>query len=131
MDDVRADRTSSGAAPHPRSTAGWCHAGLRARRRVAGIRQVDAADLVANVDPTIVQTRCQVARDVARERYRLRQRDPRHVDERRDEQGLWDTPVGPLGVGPLLVVDTTGPTDVARLMSRVRQALKPGGVLPS
>ena len=130
MDDARADRTS-GAAPHPRSTAGWCHAGLRARRRAAGIRHVDAADLVANVDPTIVQTRCQVARDVARERYRLRQRDPRHVDERRDEQGLRETPVGPLGVGPLLVVDTTGPTDVARLMSRVRQALKPGGVLPS
>ena len=97
---------------------------------MAGIRQVDAADLVANVDPTIVQTPRQVARDVARERYRLRQRDPRHVDERRDEQGLWETPVGPLGVGPLLVVDTTGPTDVARLMSRVRQALKPGGVLP-
>ena len=94
---------------------------------MAGIRQVDAADLVANVDPTIVQTPCQVARDVARERYRPRQRDPRHVDE----QGLWETPVGPLGVGPLLVVDTTGPTDVARLTSRVRQALKPGGVLPS
>lgn len=76
--------------------------------------------LVRALPGTVVEVRCLVGRDVARERYRSRVRDPRHLDGARTEEELWGTPVRPLGVGPLVEVDTSGPVDVAGLAARLR-----------
>ena len=55
----------------------------------------------------------------ARQRYRDRRRDPRHLDAERTEVELWGEPVRPLGVGPLVEVDTSGPVDVPAVVRRI------------
>lgn len=82
-----------------------------------------AAPLVDLLVGPFVEIRCQVDVDVARERYKRRRRDARHLDDQRTEDELWGEPVQPLGVGPLVVVDTTGPVDVPGVASQVRAAL--------
>ena len=67
--------------------------------------------------------RCLVPIEVARERYSGRVRDPRHLDALRAEDELWGQDVAPLGVGPLLEVDTSAPVDVARIAASVRSLL--------
>ena len=75
--------------------------------------------LVTELPGPFVEIRCQVPVDVARERFRNRTRDVRHLDALRDEDELWGQEVRPLGLGPLLTVDTSRPVDVAALASRV------------
>ena len=82
------------------------------------------AALVHELPGRIVELRCHVDLDTARERYRTRRRDPRHLDDRRTEAELWGAPVRPLGVGPVLDVDTTGSVDVPALAERVRVLLR-------
>jgi hypothetical protein len=53
-------------------------------------------------------------------------RDERHLDRLRTEAELWGTEVAPLGVGPLIEVDTTGQVDVVRLAADIRAALSNG-----
>jgi len=77
--------------------------------------------LVRDLPGPSVEIRCHVSRDVARERYRARERDPRHLDALRTEDELWGAPVPPLGVAPLLTVDTGGAVDVAAVAEQVRQ----------
>jgi len=84
-----------------------------------------AQPLVDELEGPVVEVRCQVERDVARERYRGRRRDDRHLDGQRTEDELWGEPVRPLGVGRLLVVDTTTPVDVPAFAKQVRAALRP------
>ena len=81
------------------------------------------APLVAELGAPIVEVRCRVPVEVARERYASRQRDPRHLDDLRDEEELWGSEVAPLGVGPLIEVDTSGPVDVQLLAARIRSEL--------
>jgi predicted kinase len=76
--------------------------------------------LVRELRATVVELRCRVPIEVARERYATRQRDPRHLDDLRDEDELWGHEVAPLGVGPLIEVDTTEPVDVRLLAARIR-----------
>ena len=76
--------------------------------------------LVRELGAPIVEVRCRVPIEVARERYATRQRDPRHLDDLRDEDDLWGHEVEPLGVGPLIEVDTTEPVDVRLLAARIR-----------
>ena len=83
-----------------------------------------AAPLVDSLVGPFVEVRCQVDLDVARERYRGRRRAGRHLDEQRSEDELWGEPVRPLGVGPLVIVDTTSPVDVPAVASQVRAALR-------
>ncbi len=71
----------------------------------------------------VVEVRCRVPLEVARERYLRRVRDPRHLDGLRDEAELWDEEVAPLGLGPLLEVDTSGEVDVAEVAAVVRSVL--------
>jgi predicted kinase len=80
--------------------------------------------LVADLDGPVVEVRCRAARDVVRERYRARRRDERHLDERRSEDELWGSEVPPLGAGPLVDVDTSGPVDVPALAERIRAAVR-------
>lgn len=69
-----------------------------------------------------VQVRCVADLAVSRERFLGRRRDARHLDDERTEAELWGEPVEPLGVGPLLEVDTNWPLDVAALEERVLAA---------
>jgi predicted kinase len=82
-----------------------------------------AAPLVVQLGAPIVEVRCRVPTEVARERYATRRRDPRHLDDLRDEDELWGHEVQPLGVGPLIEVDTTEPVDVRQLAARIRSAV--------
>jgi predicted kinase len=68
-----------------------------------------------------IEIRCRVSVEVARERYRDRQRDERHLDGLRTAQELWGDDVLPLGVGPLLNVDTTQTVDIAALAEEIRR----------
>ncbi|WP_197725386.1 AAA family ATPase [Actinoplanes sp. OR16] len=69
-----------------------------------------------------VEIRCRVPVEVARERYRRRVRDARHLDRLRGEDELWGAEVAALGVGPLIEVDTGGAVDVAALAGQVLAA---------
>ena len=92
------------------------------------------APMVRELPGPCVELRCEVPVEVARARYaaRLPERVAGHLDALRDDDELWGEPVQPLGVGPLVEVDTTGPVDIATLADRVRRALvekraSPGG----
>jgi predicted kinase len=100
------------------------HAVLRAARGCPGA-VIDstwypyALPLVLALGGPFVEIRCQIDRDVARRRYEQRNRDARHLDDLRTEEELWGEEVPPLGVGPLVRVDTRGAVDMADLCARV------------
>ena len=79
--------------------------------------------LVRALRGPFVEIRCVVPVDVARERYRRRVRDGRHLDHLRSEDELWGREVLPLGVGPLIEVDTSRPVDPRALVGEVRAGL--------
>jgi hypothetical protein len=82
--------------------------------------------LVRDLPGRCVEIRCRVDIAVARERYRRRLRDERHLDDRRSEEELWGSEVAPLGVGPLIEVDSGDLVDIALLADQVREALARG-----
>ena len=41
----------------------------------------------------------------------------------RSEQELWGEPSRPLGLGPVVMVDTSGPVDIAELIAAMAQVL--------
>ena len=86
--------------------------------------------LVRALPGPCVEIRCRVPRDLARKRYAARVRDGRHLDRSRTRGELWGAEVAPLGVGPLVEVDTTHEVDVARLAEDVRSALRGGQLGP-
>jgi predicted kinase len=70
-----------------------------------------------------VEVRCVVPREVALARYRTRRRHPGHFEAARSDDELWNPGlVEPLGVGPVVTVDTTTPVDVPALAARVSAA---------
>ena len=76
--------------------------------------------LVQELHGPFVEIRCRVHIDVVRQRYRDRARDDRHLDRLRGEEELWGREVAPLGVGPLVEVDTVRPVDIQTVADRVR-----------
>ena len=80
--------------------------------------------LLAALPGTLVEVRCIVPVDLARSRYQERAatRHSGHLDSVRTFDELWGRPVAPLGVGPLVEVDTSGPIDVSTLASAIRAA---------
>lgn len=76
--------------------------------------------LVRDLPGPFVEIRCRVSVELARERYRGRRRDERHLDHLRTEDELWANDVPPLGLGPLLDVDTSQPVDIGALADKVR-----------
>jgi predicted kinase len=82
--------------------------------------------LVAALAGSLVEVRCRVEEDTARARYRARDRGPAHLDALRTRDELWGEPVAPLGVGPLIEVDTTGPVDIDALAVAIRDAATQG-----
>jgi hypothetical protein len=82
-----------------------------------------ALPLVRRLPGPVVEVRCRLDVTLAQQGYHRRDRDPRHLDDRRTDVELWGAEVAPLGVGPLLEVDTSGPVDVGSLAGLVRSAL--------
>lgn len=83
--------------------------------------------LVRELQGPFVEIRCRVQIDLARERYRERARDDRYLDHLRSEEELWGREVAPLGVGPLVEVDTAEPVDIPALADQIRAHLKWSG----
>ena len=79
-----------------------------------------ALPLVRELPGPFVELRCRIDIDVARARYLRRVRDPRHLDALRTEDELWGSEVAPLGVGPLVEVNTAEPVDMVALADRIR-----------
>ena len=75
--------------------------------------------LVDALSGPFVEIRCEVPLELARSRYCARHRDARHLDAQRTEAELWGQPVLPLGVGPLITVDTSAPVDARDLAREV------------
>jgi hypothetical protein len=72
----------------------------------------------------LIEIRCVVPPEVSRRRYaeRARFRHTGHLDAARSDDELWDQVHGePLGVGPLIEVDTTREVSIAQLAERIRQ----------
>ena len=67
-----------------------------------------------------VEVRCLADAAVCRERFQRRRRDERHLDGERSPEELWGQHVGPLGVGPLLEVDTETPLDLRDVTAQIR-----------
>jgi predicted kinase len=80
--------------------------------------------LLAALPGTLVEVRCIVPVELARLRYQERAatRHGGHLDTARTFDELWGRPVLPLGVGPLLEVDTSGRVDVPGLASAITVA---------
>ncbi len=86
----------------------------------------DARDGLARTGATgTVEVWCDVPADVARARYVARRRPAVHRDTERlaTEWAGWAAEAEPLGLGPVIRVDTTRPVDAAALGVRVRAAL--------
>lgn len=85
-----------------------------------------AVQALRTLPGTIVEVRCRCPRDLALSRYRARaaSRHPGHLDAERDDAELWnDELLTPLGLGPLIEVDTAGAVDVEALAAEIRAAV--------
>lgn len=73
----------------------------------------------------LIEVHCTVPLDLARARYRARAGHCHagHLDDARSDQELWGEPSRPLGLGPVVVVDTSGPVETAKLAATVAQVL--------
>ena len=73
----------------------------------------------------LIEVHCTVPLDLARARYRARtgHRHAGHLDGARSDQELRGEPSRPLGLGPVVVVDTSGPVDVAKVAATVAQEI--------
>lgn len=68
----------------------------------------------------LVEVRCTVPLELAQARYRDRAgRHAGHLDAARSDQELWGGPPRPLGLGPVVEVDTSGPVDIPRVAATV------------
>jgi predicted kinase len=98
--------------------------------REVGVAAVAAVLRVARGCPAavpLVELRCRVDVELARERYHRRVRDARYLDGLRTEAELWGAEVAPLGVDPLIEVDTAEPVDVVALAQVIRATVERGG----
>lgn len=81
------------------------------------------ADLAA-LEAPVVEAYCSCPPELAEARYRgrLATRHPGHHDAERLYEERW-TKDRPLGVGPLVVIDTSSPVDVAAVAEAIRSAI--------
>ena len=78
---------------------------------------------LTRLDGVVVEVRCRCPREVAQQRYQARSatRHTGHLDDERPPEELWNEHhLTPLGLGPLIEVDTTAPVDIAGLAEHVR-----------
>ncbi|MEV4636463.1 AAA family ATPase [Actinoplanes sp. NPDC049548] len=72
-----------------------------------------------------VEIWCEAPAEVARARFAARRRPSVHADGERltREWAAWAAGAAPLGLGPVVRIDTTGPLDLRALGHRVRELL--------
>jgi predicted kinase len=76
------------------------------------------------VRPPLIEIRCVCPLEVAQARYRarIRSRHAGHLDQQRSPDELWNEHhLRPLGLGPLINVNTETPVDVAEVTGLVRR----------
>lgn len=83
--------------------------------------------LVRELAGPLVEIRCRINVDLARQRFLARVRDERHLDDLRAESELWGEEVAPLGVGALIEVDTSVPVDVVDLAKVIESTIEDQG----
>jgi len=76
---------------------------------------------------TVIEVWCDVPPDLARRRILARHRLAINRDELRLNEAWdeWCREAGPLGIGPVVVVDTTQPVDLADALARVAEHVPP------
>jgi predicted kinase len=76
----------------------------------------------------LIEVHCTVPVELAKARYRARagQRHAGHLDEARSDQELWGDPPRPLGLGPVMAVDTSGPLDIGGLAAEMAHVVATG-----
>jgi hypothetical protein len=84
-------------------------------------RRPDAIDRLRALGRPLVEVHCACSPEVATARYHERVRHPGHDGVGDDEIAGWAAEAGPLGLGPVLEVDTTAPVDVAAVAAWVRE----------
>src|SRR5262245_23865971 len=84
-----------------------------------------ALPLARTLPGRLIEVRCAFPLELARARYRARtgHRHGGHLDDTRSDQDLWGEPSRPLGLGPVVVVDTSGPVDIAELAAAMAHVL--------
>ena len=84
-----------------------------------------ALPLARRLPGRLAEVHCTVPLDVARTRYRDRAagRHGGHLDADRTDAELWGEPVRPLGLGPVIKVDTSGPVDIPQLAAALSRIL--------
>jgi predicted kinase len=78
--------------------------------------------LLKSLPGEIIEVRCRCPRELALARYRKRTADrhPGHLDNLRDEAELWNEELErPLGLGPVVEVDTSRPVDIDGLADQI------------
>jgi predicted kinase len=73
---------------------------------------------------TVIEVWCEVPPHVAKSRYTARQRHRIHDDQRKlaDAWPRWEVEAGPLGVGPIVRVDTCSPVNLAAVSDQIANA---------
>ena len=75
--------------------------------------------------PPLIEVRCRCPRKVVEARYRRRStsRHPGHLDDQREPGELWnETHLTPLGLGPLIEVNTSTAVDAGAVAAQIRAA---------
>jgi len=87
-----------------------------------------AIPLVRALPGQLAEVRCVVPLELAKARYQARtsQRHAGHLDAARGDAELWGEPSRPLGPGPVMEVDTSGPVDVAGVAAGLARVLAAG-----
>jgi hypothetical protein len=80
------------------------------------------------VFPTLVEVHCVCEPETVAERFRGRDRNPGHGDQRKSLTEVIDQfralhRLGPLGLGSLVIVDTEGPVDAAQVAEQIQHAI--------
>jgi len=71
----------------------------------------------------LIEVRCRCPREIAQPRYEARSagRHAGHLDAERTPEELWNEHhLAPLGLGPLIEVDTSAPVDVSSVADAIR-----------
>ncbi len=80
-----------------------------------------AVDRLRALGRPLLEVHCACPAELATARYRERVRHPGHGGVGDDEIAGWAAEAGPLGLRPVLEVDTTAPVEVAAVAGWVRE----------
>ncbi len=89
------------------------------------------SDWLRTLPGPLVEVHCRCPAEIALERFRCRERHPGHLDAKRREadlSGKFDgyAARGPLGLGTVIAVDTSGSPDARALAARIRSVIESG-----